>query len=136
MVRFSLILVGAVLLASLNHVFNPDRPAWNPEVLGEGEVLLSQLGRQDQILWVDARSVDAFVKEHIAGAINLNEDDWDAQLPELLAVWEPDLKIVVYCSSQTCQASHAVAERLRTEVGLGDVTVLKGGWEAWQAAQK
>ena len=134
--RLVFVILLSALLASLNFAFNHDRPPWHLEALRKGEVVLSQLGNQDQVLWVDARSEEAFANEHIADAINLNEDHWDDQLPELLAMWQPDLKIVVYCSSQTCQASHAVAERLRTEVGLENVAVLKGGWEAWQATQK
>ncbi|MBC2603040.1 rhodanese-like domain-containing protein [Puniceicoccus vermicola] len=36
----------------------------------------------------------------------------------------------------SCQASHGVAKRLSGEAGFEEVYVLKGGWEAWQAAQE
>ena len=43
--------------------------------------------------------------------------------------------IVVYCSSKKCHSSEEVARRLREEVGLKTVYVLRGGWEAWKGAR-
>ncbi len=70
------------------------------------------------------------------GAVCPNEDHWNEMLPAIVGTWTPDRKIVVYCKSQSCSASHAVARRLRDEAGFTEVFVLKGGWEAWVAAQK
>ncbi len=53
-------------------------------------------------------------------------------VPAVLDRWEPDGKVVVYCSSLSCQASHEVARRLREKMNLPNVYVLQGGWEAWQ----
>jgi len=61
----------------------------------------------------------------------LNEDRWNDLIGPFLATWTPDKKVVVYCSSQSCNASREVARRLRDEAGLKDVFVLQGGWEAW-----
>ena len=83
------------------------------------------------VLWVDARPETEFARNHIPGALLLNEDGWDAQLRTFLSAWSPERKIVVYCSRQTCNASHEVAERLRKEAGLSNVYVLEGGWEEW-----
>jgi rhodanese-related sulfurtransferase len=52
-------------------------------------------------------------------------------LPTLLAQWSLEKKIVVYCSSQSCNASREVAKRLRNEAQLKNVFVLDGGWEQW-----
>jgi rhodanese-related sulfurtransferase len=52
----------------------------------------------------------------------------------MLAAWSPENRTVVYCSSQSCAASHEVARRLREEAGLDNVYVLHGGWEAWLEA--
>jgi rhodanese-related sulfurtransferase len=84
------------------------------------------------VLWVDARGEEAFAKGHVPGAMHLDEDEWDTLLPALLAAWSPERKVVVYCSRETCNASHAVAERLRHEVQLKNVYVLQGGWEEWE----
>ena len=87
-------------------------------------------------LWVDARPNQDFEKEHFSGALSLNEDHFDQQLPNVLAAWEPQKKVVVYCSTKTCGASREIARRLREDAHLADVFVLEGGWEALHAAKK
>jgi rhodanese-related sulfurtransferase len=85
-----------------------------------------------EALWIDARPDQEFAQEHFPGALPLNEDHFNAQLPAVLAAWSPERKVVVYCSSKSCGASRAIAERLRNEAKLTDVFVLEGGWEALQ----
>jgi len=84
------------------------------------------------VLGVDARAEEPFAKAHVPGALRLDEDGWDTLLPSVLAAWSPERKVVVYCSRETCNASHAVAERLRHEVQLKNIYVLQGGWEEWE----
>lgn len=85
----------------------------------------------DTAIWIDARPGTEFEQEHVPGAISLNEDRWNELLPQFLPHWSPEKKIVVYCSSQSCNASREVAHRLRKEAQLPNVFVLEGGWEAW-----
>jgi len=66
-------------------------------------------------------------------SVLLNEDEWNALIPDFLNQWEPDKRIVVYCGGGGCQASKAVAARLRTELQLENVHVLKGGLKAWRS---
>jgi rhodanese-related sulfurtransferase len=82
-------------------------------------------------MWVDARPDNEFERDHVPGAILLNEDRWNELLPQFLGQWSPEKKVIVYCSSQSCNASREVAKRLRDEVQLKDVFVLDGGWEGW-----
>ena len=85
----------------------------------------------DKVLWVDARARAKFEQGHIPGAVLLNEDEWDRLVPVFLDMWEPEKIVVVYCDGGSCDASHAVAKRLREELKLENVHVLKGGWSAW-----
>jgi len=85
----------------------------------------------DSVIWVDARPDNEFERDHIPGAILLNEDRWTELLPQFLGQWSPEKKVVVYCSAQSCNASREVAKRLREEAQLKDVFVLDGGWEEW-----
>ena len=85
----------------------------------------------ENVIWVDARPEEEFARDHVPGALSLNEDRWNELLPQFLAVWSPGKKIVVYCSSLSCNASREIARRLRREAQLTDVFVLEGGWEAW-----
>ena len=87
----------------------------------------------DKVQWVDARSRQRFEQGHIPGAILLNEDEWGRLVAKFLDAWEPDKTIVVYCDGGGCDASKAVAARLRDELKLENgIFVLKGGWTAWQ----
>lgn len=113
-------------------VFHPRRPVWFQETLAPGEeVLPTVLAWGEKVLWVDARSAEDYGTEHVPGAILLNLEDWDRLFPKFLDRWEPEKKVVVYCSAATCELSREVAERLRKN-GVSSVFVLKGGWEAWK----
>lgn len=100
------------------------------------EVTVEEVREWPAVLWVDARSRAMFEKRHIPGAVLLNAAEWDDLLTAFFDAWNPDVPVVVYCDSASCDASHAVAARMRETVGLEDVHVLKGGWEAWRAAQQ
>ena len=127
---FAIGLISAAI-AILNAFFNPNAPAWDPEVVQEGEISVESARNITGAFFVDARSSRDFQSDHIPGAYLLNEDDWDNLLFTFLDSWDADSAIVVYCSSLECQASHAVAERLKAELGFEEIYVLKGGWEAW-----
>ncbi len=85
----------------------------------------------DKVLWVDARPRAKFEAEHLPGAVSLNENEWDRLVPTFLDAWEPEKTVVVYCDGGSCDASHAVARRLREDLKLENVRVLKGGMKAW-----
>lgn len=133
----SCLLLASLLIAGINWWLNPHRPAWNEETLAAGEIgLTTALGSGDSVFWIDARSESAYKAGRIGEAVLLNEDHWEELLPEVVARWRPGQTVVVYCSSLTCHASHEVAKRLREEVGMDTVYVLKGGWETWLARKK
>ena len=72
-----------------------------------------------------------YQEDHIPNAISLNEDRWNEELPQFLAQWAPEKKVVVYCSTKSCNLAGDVARRLRDEAQLKNVFVLEGGWEEW-----
>jgi rhodanese-related sulfurtransferase len=127
-----LILLAALIPASLTAAFHPRRPPWSQETLEPGEEMLpTVLGWGENVLWVDARSAGEYGAEHVPGAILLNLESWDELFPKFLDQWTPEKKVVVYCSAATCELSREVAERLRKS-SISSVFVLKGGWEAWK----
>lgn len=134
--RLFALVLAAALVAGANAWLNPDRPAWSEAALGEDEIRLADVIGDESVLWLDARPLADHGRDRIPGALPLNEDDWQSLLPEVLAAWQPGQRVVVYCGGGQCQSSHSVAGRLRGEVGLDEVYVLKGGWEAWQARGK
>ena len=108
--------------------------AWKKEEpLALGEVRLATAREWgDRVQWVDARPRAKYERTHIPGALLLNEDEWDKLVGPFLDAWDADKTLVVYCDGGSCEASQAVAERIRNELKLGGVYVLKGGWAAWE----
>lgn len=130
--RQALVLAALALLPAL--VCAALQVQWRtPEPLEAGEVRVGTARMWGaQVTWVDARVRARFEAGHIPGAVLLNEEEWDTLLPAFLDAWNPDQTIVVYCDGGGCEASHHVADRLRDQLALKSVFVLKGGWPAWQ----
>lgn len=129
--RWSAALRQAVALAALATL--PAAGAWmlqpgrTAAVVQEDGTIEPQRAEGLGALWVDARPRQEFDQAHVAGALPLNEDEWDASLPAVLEQWTPGRPLVVYCGGGACRASKEVAARLR-DAGLSPVYVLRGGW--------
>ena len=124
--------VLALLPAAGEAIYFRDKISWRSPISPSELVNVDQARAWGQnAIWVDARPDEEFVHDHVPGALSLNEDRWNELLPEFLAAWSPGKKVIVYCSSLSCNASREVARRLRKEAQLPDVFVLEGGWEAW-----
>ena len=134
----TLLLLGLAFLPAIGHaVYERNRISWSEQALTEHEVTVEQAREWgDTVLWVDARPDAQFEAQHVPGAILLNEDRWNDLLPQMLTTWSPEKRTVVYCSTQSCALSHAVARRLRDEAHLTNVYVLHGGWEKWLEGNK
>ena len=133
LLRQALILAAlAFVPAFVQPIYFGDKVSWRSPVPASEMVTATQARAWgENTIWVDARPDNEFARDHVPGAISLNEDRWNELLPQFLAVWAPGKKIIVYCSSLSCNASREVAHRLRKEAQLSDVFVLEGGWEAW-----
>jgi len=134
-----LLLFLALLPAAGEALYFRDRISWHSRV-AESEMVAVDLARNwgASAIWVDARPDADFERDHVPGAISLNEDRWNELLPQFLQQqWSPEKKVVVYCSSQSCNLAGDVARRLREEAKLpNDIRVLKGGWEEWLRTRK
>ncbi len=127
-----LLSVIAFLPAIGEAIYFRDRVSWRSPIPASELVTVAQaLSWGENVIWVDARPEEEFGRDHVPGAVSLNEDRWNELLPQFLQNWSPEKRIVVYCSSQSCNASREVAKRLRDEAQLKNVFVLEGGWEAW-----
>jgi rhodanese-related sulfurtransferase len=133
LLRQALILMALAFLPGIGQaLYFRDKVSWQSPVPASEIVTLAQArawGRN--AIWVDARPDVEFERDHIPGAVLLNEDRWNELLPQFLATWSPEKRVIVYCSSQSCNASREVARRLRDEAQLKNVFVLQGGWEEW-----
>ena len=133
MLRQALIIAAFALLPAIGEaIYFRQRVPWQSPIPTSEMVTVDQARAWGaNVIWVDARPDADYAREHVPGAISLNEDRWNELLPGLLEAWSPEKKLVVYCSSQSCNASREVGRRLREEAQLKGVFVLQGGWEAW-----
>ena len=127
-----LLAVLALLPAAGEAIYFRDKISWRSSIPPSELVNVDQARAWgENAIWVDARTEEEFARDHVPGALSLNEDRWNELLPEFLATWSPGKKVVVYCSAESCDLAREVAERLRKEAQIPDVFVLEGGWEAW-----
>ena len=83
------------------------------------------------VVLVDALPMSYFDQAHLPGAVNLTEDQVDAQASLVLP--DKDATIVTYCSNETCGNSQAVARRLEN-LGYSAVRKYREGIQDWVAA--
>jgi rhodanese-related sulfurtransferase len=135
--RQILVLLALAFLPGIGEaLYFRDKVSWQSPVRPSESITVAQARAGDgNILWVDARPDDEFAADHIPGAIPLNEDRWNELLPQFLNAWtqSPGKKVIVYCSSHSCNLARDVAVRLRkqTDPPMQNVFVLEGGWEEW-----
>ena len=136
--RQALVLAALAFIPGIGEaIYFRDKVSWQSPIPASEMVTLPQARAWgENTIWVDARPDAEFEREHIPGAVLLNEDRWNELLPQFLATWSPEKRVVVYCSSQSCNASREVARRLRDEAQLKNVFVLQGGWEEWLKSRK
>ena len=105
----------------------------NPAELKPGEICLQQIPTDAKILWVDARPRKDWQKNGLSGSVL-----WSLEFGEDQKAFEADVamrimetpRVIVYCSSESCDLSAQVADKIKG-LDLGaDVSVLRGGWQA------
>jgi rhodanese-related sulfurtransferase len=137
LVRQSAALLALALLPALvQAVYLRDKIPWQSRV-AESDFVEVETAKSwgTNVIWIDARPTAEFERDHVPGAVSLNEERWNEMFLDFLAKqWSPEKKIVVYCSAATCNLAEDVARRLREEAKLpNEIRILKGGWEAWLA---
>lgn len=121
------LLLAALVPALPSAWLHPHAPSWT-RTADAGDLSWAQARALRAALWIDARPADQFHRAHVPGALSLPASEWDSRIESVLAAWRPGLPVVVYCDGHGCQASRAVAQRLRDELGLPDIHVLAAGW--------
>jgi rhodanese-related sulfurtransferase len=85
---------------------------------------------KDEFVLIDVLPAESFNEAHIPDSINipLKQADFVAQVEE--AVGGKDKKVVTYCASFDCPASHDAAEKLE-KAGFTNVSAYEGGVKEW-----
>jgi rhodanese-related sulfurtransferase len=88
------------------------------------------LWQQPQTVFLDVRTVGEYEFGHIAGALNLPEEEFERQFPAVKSRLEQARAIVVYCKSRDCAKSLWTAIRL-VQQGLRQTKIYPNGWNEW-----
>jgi rhodanese-related sulfurtransferase len=95
------------------------------------ESLWQKIEGGDQFVLIDALAPLSYAAAHLPGAISM-PPDFDADRA-LRRIPDRDTEIVVYCSSETCDSSLVVADRL-IDLGYRNVVHYAGGKRDWAEA--
>ncbi len=139
MLREAAILLLCTLLAAAGtHYLHPRAPSWYlvDEPIFDDEVTLADISLRwhDDVLWIDARPRSQYEQGHVAGALMINEQELDQLLFQQFEKLQDNTKpVIVYCGSETCQASRKMKDYLKQRITSQDLYILHGGWKAWSA---
>ncbi len=134
--REMLVIAGLALLPAAGTAWHLRQVLASQDALRPFEVTMATVRDWgDSVLWIDARSPEEFDEGHVPGALPLDEGNWEMRLPTVLEAWQPESRVVVYCTGTRCEASSRVAERLRSDLGTAQVYFLRGGFAAWQTGR-
>jgi rhodanese-related sulfurtransferase len=86
------------------------------------------LHAKNAVLTIDVRDPHGFDAGHIPGALNVSVVDIEIMANKVLRDKRP---VVAYCACPDEHSSLVVASRLM-KVGVKDIKVLVGGWDAWK----
>jgi rhodanese-related sulfurtransferase len=95
------------------------------------ESLWEKIRRGDEFVLVDALAPLSYAAAHLPGAISIPPDDVVTRASRRIP--DRNAEIVVYCSSETCDSSLVVADRL-IELGYRNVLHYAGGKRDWAEA--
>ena len=93
--------------------------------------LKEKIDSDEKFKLIDVLSKDSFDAQHIPKSINILGSELEEKAPSELP--DKDEKIIVYCSSKTCQASPNAGRKLE-ELGYTNVTDFEDGLAGWQDA--
>ncbi len=95
------------------------------------ETTKSLCGKED-VVFVDARTVDAYDRFHLPNAVNIPVDSTFCQLINSMKLLKPDSRIIFYCQSEHCQWADSVANQIVNR-GISNVAIYRGGVREWQS---
>ncbi|TXI90115.1 MAG: hypothetical protein E6Q40_01375 [Cupriavidus sp.] len=129
--------VAAIAVAVAINAMRPSPIAWSVPA-GKAVKSLSleeTLGasHDGQVVFLDARDPYFYAEGHLPRARNVPRSQL-GQAAKYVSALPRHSPVIVYCSDEGCADSGIVGRYLVT-LGFQDVSVYKGGWEEWSAAE-
>ena len=87
------------------------------------------------LLLIDARPAASYQLNHIPGAISIPPETSEADFLRLMAEYPKSRPIAVYCASESCHVSRALAQHLAS-LGFSQVNVMQGGMAEYLRGQQ
>ncbi len=88
--------------------------------------LKNKIDQIPELIIINVLNEETYIDCHIPGSINIVYD----RLIEILAGWEKDKKIIVYCAQNTCPKSQEAYELL-SDLGFNHLSKYTGGMKDW-----
>lgn len=126
------ILFLSSVLAFANFTLNCNRIIFNPPEITFAQAALLP----NKLLVVDARPKSEYKIGHIKNAVNLPADDFENHLGNFLDVWQPEYAVLVYCKTGSANDGASVAHKLKNELKIKNVFVLKEDWRKWKEQKR
>jgi rhodanese-related sulfurtransferase len=143
--RIAAIATGALVLAIAGNTMHPMNlpllvtkgqpgvPNWVFERLKQVDTQGAMgLVNDPEVLVIDTRDEPDFRKQHIPGAVSLPYHEFNQRYPHFAESVSKARPLLLYCYGTGCGLAARVGKRLITR-GYTDVTILRGGIEAWKA---
>jgi len=97
--------------------------------------LESYLNEREDLALINVLSPEDFNREHIPGSVNVPQDDPDFEQKVEQIAGSKGRRIVVYCASESCNASSQAAKKL-DKAGFTEVYDYEGGTADWAKAEQ
>lgn len=130
----TLLLLGLALVPAVaTGVAHPRRPPWS----GGADHLPLRVARSwgRDVLWLDARPPQQYLLDHIPGAVPIDPALWETLSPHI-AEAAAGKRIIIYCQNDACADGQEIARRLARELKRDEIYILRGGFDAWNAAMR
>jgi len=96
---------------------------------------IKALVESGQIVLVDGRPKTAYDIDHIPNAVSLPLESAPQAFIDFATKYPLNTALVVYCSSENCDAAHELAEKLRRDLGYTNVKEMLGGVVEYRMAE-
>jgi len=87
---------------------------------------------QKEAVFIDTRPHQAYVQEHIPGAIHFSLRKFGSQDWKNIKSLSQQTPLIVYCEGGRCRSSLKMAKLLQQELGFLYVRAFVGGWQLWK----
>lgn len=107
----------------------------DPAELDAGSICFADAARLENVLWVDARTRELWVRNGQPGSVLLTDhpsEDWPSLLEDAFEHIAMADNVVVYCATEGCGSSGPVSQKIRSLEILPseNIYVLAGGWKS------